>query len=247
MATSIRNRQQLNDWIMRKLGAPVIDVETETAQVFDNIDDSIQLFSRHAGDVVYRSTMVLQTSGGVDTYTVPNEVKSVLTFDTSRSIGEGVNVLFSPLNQMYNMGFINFFSGTFGTGLASYEIGMQYLKNTENMLTAPFSVHFNKYNHTVKITPKPLINMVGVLEVYLEYDPGLADSDIYNEYWVKWYSLALTKITLGRLYSKYSGMTIPGGAVLNGGQLLQEGMAEKAVLDESLVKTEGEPLGFLFA
>lgn len=247
MTVLIRNKQQLQDWVMRKLGAPVIDVEAETAQIVDNIDDAIQLFSRHSGDAVYRSSMLVQTSAGVDTYSVPNSVKSVLTFDTNRTIGEGVNVLFSPLNQMYNMGFINFFSGTFGTGLATYEIGMQYLKNTENMLSAPFSVHFNKYEHTIKITPKPIQNLIGVLEVYLEYDPGLADSDIYNEYWVKWYSLALSKITLGTIWGKYNGMTIPGGATLNWQQIKQEGIAEKAILDESLVKTEGEPLGFLFA
>lgn len=246
MATSIRNRQQLQDWIMKKLGAPVLDVELETSQIVDNIDDSLQLFSRHAGDVIYRSAMVLTLTAGIDTYDIPTSVKTVLSFETSRSIGEGVNVLFSPLNQMYNLGFLNFFSGTFGAGLATYEIGMQYLRNTERMLTAPFEVHFNKYEHTVKILPKPTEALFGVLEVYTEYDPGTADSDIYNEYWIKWYSLALSKISLGRLWSKYLGMTIPGGATLNGSQMLQEGITEKLALEEMLVKTEGEPLGPLW-
>lgn len=243
MATSIRNRQQLQDWIMKKLGAPVLDVEIETSQITDNIDDALQLFSRHAGDVVYRSALVLTLTAGVNTYDVDPSIKSVLSLDTSRSIGEGINVLFSPLNQMYNLGFLNFFSGTFGAGLATYEIGMQYLKNTEKMLTAPFEVHFNKYDHTITVLPRPIENMVGVLEVYTEYDPGTADSDIYNEYWIKWYSLALSKISLGRLWGKYQNMTIPGGATLNWSQLLQEGITEKTALDEILVKTEGEPLG----
>jgi hypothetical protein len=243
MATSIRNKQQLQDWIMKKLGAPVLDVEEETSQIVDNIDDAVQLFSRHSGDVVYRSALVLTVTAGVDTYTLPDSIKSVLSFDATNGIGDGVNVLFSPLNQMYNMGFINFFSGTFGAGLASFEIGMQYLRNTEKMLTAPFEVRFNKYNHTVQLIPKPHQDMFGVLEAYTEYDPGTADSDLYNEYWIKWYSLALCKISLGRIWSKYLGMTIPGGATLNGAQLLQEGITEKMALEEMLVKTEGEPLG----
>ena len=246
MATSIRNRQQLQDWVMKKLGAPVLDVEAETAQIVDNIDDAIQLFSRHAGDVIYRSSMVIHASAGVDTYDVPVAVKSVLSFETSTSIGEGVNVLFSPLNQMYNMGFLNFFSGTFGAGLATYEIGMEYLKQTEKMLSTPFSCQFNKYTHKLTLTPKPNRDLIGIVEVYLEYDAGLADSDIYNEYWVKWYTLALSKMTLGHIWGKYNGMTIPGGATLNAPQMIQEGIAEKAALEEQLVKTEGEPLGILF-
>lgn len=247
MATSIRNRQQLQDWIVKKLGGPVLDVEAETSQIVDNIDDAIQLFSRHAGDVVYRSALLMTLSADVHTYNAPVNVKTILSLDTSRSIGEGVNVLFSPLNQMYNMGFLNFFSGTFGTGLGSYEIGMEYLRQTEKILTAPFEVRLNKYAHTIHVTPTPIETLYGVLECYLEYDAGTADSDIYNEVWVKNYSLALSKITLGHIWGKYNGMTIPGGATLNSGQMLQEGIAEKAALEEVLVKTEGEPLGIIFA
>lgn len=243
---NIRTKQQLQLWIERKLGGPVLDIEVEKDQIIDNIDDAVQLFSRHSGDVVYRSALLLQLSAGVDTYPVDPQVRSVLSFDTSLSIGEGVNVLFSPLNQMYNMGFINFFSGTFGTGLASFEIGMEYLRQTERMLTVPFECHFHKYDHNITVTPMPINPMVGVMEIYTEYDPGGADSEIYDEYWVKWYSLALTKISLGRIWGKYSGMTIPGGATLNWSQLLQEGIAEEAALKEMLVKTEGEPLGPLW-
>ncbi len=243
----LRNKQQLIGYIQRKLGAPVIDVEIEMEQIIDNIDDTLQLFSRHAGDVSYRSAMVLMLTGGINEYDIPENVKSVVSMDTSKTIGEGITVLFSPLNQMYNMGFLNFFSGTFGSGLISYEIGMQYLKQTEMLLQSPFSIQFNKYTHKLKVTPTPVTALAGVLEVFTEYDPGTADSDIYNEVWGKRYALALCKISLGTIYRKYGGMTIPGGAILNFADMMAEGNAEKSYLYEELIKTEGIPLEFYMA
>jgi hypothetical protein len=211
------------------------------------------LFNRHAGDAVYRNAFVVVLSGGVSEYSVPPETVSVMSMDTSQTIGEGINTLFSPLNQMYNMGFLNFFSGTFGSGLVSYEVGLEYLRQTELELTAPFSIHYNKYDQTLTVTPTPYDNgdmifpLVGVVECYTQYDPGTGDSDIYNELWVKRYSVALCKIALGTVWGKYSGMTIPGGAILNYANMIAEGTAEKNALYEELIKTEGEPLGFFMA
>ena len=52
------------------------------------------------------------------------------------------------------------------------------------------------------------------------------------------YSLALTKIVLGRIRGKFSGTTLFGGGSVNA-DMLQEGLTEKADLEQKLY--EGAP------
>jgi len=245
---AIQTKQALMEWIKRKLGAPVLKIEAETDQILDNIDDALQLFSRHSGDISNRMALVLVLSAGQNLYELDHSVESVVDFDNASDIGSSVTVLFSPINQMYNQGYLNFFSSSFGGGLTTFQMGMEYLELLSQTLEAKFAIDYNKYTHILKIEPTPQKTMVGVLEAWTKYTPGDTEkSMLYNEIWVKNYSLALTKITLGIIWGKFAGMTIPGGATLNAATMLQEGQAEKKALEEILISTEAEPLGFFVA
>lgn len=55
--------------------------------------------------------------------------------------------------------------------------------------------------------------------------------------WIKWYSLALCKETLGQVRSKLASLPIPGNEItLNGPALLAEAKEEKQILRDSLIK-----------
>ena len=41
----IRNRQELKDYCLRKLGYPVIEINVDDAQIEDRLDDALLLFS----------------------------------------------------------------------------------------------------------------------------------------------------------------------------------------------------------
>jgi len=242
---AILTKQALVEWIRRRLGAPVIQLEIENEQILQCITDSLDYFNRHSGDTNNRCAYVLVLSAGVQAYTLQDNIESVVSFDNQSDVGSGVTVLFSPLNQMYNQGYINFFSSSFGGGLTTFEMGMQYLELMHAELEAKFSLDFNKYTHTLYIYPRPVIPMVGILEAWTKYVPAENEkSTLYDEWWVKEYALALTKIILGRIWGKYTGMVIPGGAHLDAGTILAEGNAEKKDLEDKLIGMEAEPLGF---
>lgn len=242
MAT-INSKQKLVEYIKHKLGAPVINVETESTQLEENVDDAIQRFIRYSGDATYRSTLVLQLSAGIDEYDIDENVVSALSIG-SNSTANGINILFSPMNIMANNGMFEFFFNmASGAGsLVMYEIGMEYLKSIERLLTVNFFLEFNKYTHKLKVVPTPDEAMGALLEVYTKYDPGVGASDIYNEIWVKNYAVALSKISLGRILGKYNGTPLPGGGTLNSSELLSEGKSEKEQLEKDLITMEGEPL-----
>ena len=65
--------------------------------------------------------------------------------------------------------------------------------------------------------------------------------DIVKEQWVYEYSLALSMITVGRVRGKFGQVNLLGGGSLNA-DILQEGLARKAELEEKLL--EGSSPGF---
>lgn len=54
-----RKKRELNDWILRKLGKPVIDVLIDTTQIDDCIDEACDRFSEFAGDVGNQKGIIL--------------------------------------------------------------------------------------------------------------------------------------------------------------------------------------------
>lgn len=250
MATiEINSKKKLTEWIKRRLGWPTIEVEIDENSIEYNIEDAIQMFSRHSGDVSYQSALVLAISAGEEVYTIEDDnIESVLRLEPQSDMTNGINVLFSPTNQLYNRGELDsIIWGTGGgSGLVDYELGLQYLEQMRNSLYSEFFLRFDKYNRTLTVSPKPEQDIMAVLEVFSKYDPGTAASAIYDEYFVKEYSLALTKILLGRIYGKFS-MTLPGGGTINADTYLSEGLEEKEKLEEWLLTHEAEPLDFIVA
>ena len=73
------------------------------------------------------------------------------------------------------------------------------------------------------------VRFYGIVSCYVERPVR----DLIKELWVYQYSLALCKIIVGRVRGKYSGTNLFGGGSLNS-DLLQEGITEKAALEEQL-------------
>ena len=81
------------------------------------------------------------------------------------------------------------------------------------------------------------------LEVYRSLDPEVY-TEVYNDRWLKKYFTALVKKQWGTNLSKYDGMTLPGGVVMNGKYILEQAMTEIATLEAEALDS-GAPLNFV--
>lgn len=79
MATESYNPKQLKDAILRRLGAPIINIEVTTDQVFDCIQRSLELYSEYHYDGFNKNYMAFHIG--------EEQLKHDLTFDLS---GKGV-------------------------------------------------------------------------------------------------------------------------------------------------------------
>lgn len=240
--TVIDSDAELVLWIKRKLGYPSIDVEIDDAAIYDNIADALQYYNRHAADSKYRNALTVTLSAGVDEYTLPDDTINVINIDAQQTLGTGPIKLFTVENTMWNEGMMNF---KMGSGLVSWTLAQQYIETMRDIMTPDYFVEFNKFTKTMRITPIPTRDdLVAMVEVYTLWDQNVK-SAIFNEIWLKHYALALTKITMGHIWGKFSSIPLPGGGQLDGSALRDQGIEEKKQLEEDSLVFDSEPLGFI--
>ena len=76
---------------------------------------------------------------------------------------------------------------------------------------------------------------IGILGLYLERPVA----DIIKQRWVQQYALALAKISIGQIRTKFGTVTLFGGGQINGTDLLSQGLEEKQRLEDEILKTYG--------
>jgi hypothetical protein len=253
-------KSELSEKIRRRLGYPLVKVELDPSQISDNIDHARRLFIKWAigqATVDRYYTMILY--GGVGTYNLASNVLDVLDYDIS---GMGtVHQLFTINNYFYNQGMYDavLFSGMSNSGysLISYHIARDFLETVQRYVVSPYDYIYHRYSNQLEILPTPVTG--GSLSMYVASSgtyvtvdsPGIillrcsiaegTDENLYDTLWVHDYALALCKISLGRIRSKFANFSAIGSNIalaLDGDTLLQEGQSDIERLEETLRNEE---------
>ncbi len=241
MAT-ITTLSEMRSYILRQLGYPVINVEVSTDQLNDIITDSAQLINRYLyGEAGYADYISFSATSGIDEYDLSgNDVLDA--FDIEFAVGSnGINTLFSPARTFLNSeyaSFGNYYRGQ-GLNLASYQIQMMHLKDINNMFGRTYSVDFRPAQETLKITPTPNEDLVGLIFVYKKSTAA----QLYNHEFMKKLTIAKARKLWGGIVGKFN-MTLPGGGTFNGADLVSQGKEDEEDVMDS-IKSEGEPFGFM--
>ncbi len=132
------------------------------------------------------------------------------------------------------------------TSIVYYKMVMNHLALLDHELNAKPSFEFNRMSNKLY----PAINWdydlaLGdflILECYRALDPEECKK-IYNEPWLKQYVIALIQKQWGQNLSKFGGLQLPGGVIVDGQALLDQAQQNIVALqDELLVKSA--PLNF---
>lgn len=244
------SRQELIDYAMRRLGAPVIDINVDEAQVEDRVDDAIQYFQEYHDDGIERNILkyeitssdtALGISAGYIELDVDDSITSVINvFPFADGFGDN---LFDAkyqfvLNDLYTWGDLD---------IVSYDMKRQYLNLLDDMLNQPTMYEFKRVKNKLRI----YLNSNGleaghhiIFEVYQILDPETYN-EIYNSILLKQYVTALIKKQWGQNLSKFDGVQMPGGVTFNGQQIFQDANDEiNRIEDEIQRKYEEPPMGF---
>ena len=257
-------RQGLIDYCLRRLGYPVLEVNVDDDQIDDLIDDAIQYFQERHFDGVERmllkhkitnenkqtlktgiTTTTANSTVGITTTTfeeaqnfiqLPDHVLGVerfLKMDASTISSGMFNIKYQIfLNDLYYYGALD---------LMNYAMVKTYLEDLSRLITPDVQLRFNKRQHRLYMDidwRQVSKNTYLIIECYRLVDPANA-SDIYNDWWLKRYLVAIIKRQWGQNLMKFQGVMLPGGVSLNGRQIYDDAIREIEQIEYEL-KTEYE-------
>ena len=211
--------ETLKDYILARLGHPVVRVELTPYQLKTCIDEAVGTMYNHA-PLFSTQFVTFETTVGVSTYEIPpyilNNLEYVVYKKTLLSIQQSAGTLEFDFFIKYFQD--NYLFQNFGVG--DFYLLQQNLEMTRKILgqEGAFTVLDNNFLH---ITPKPVTSLQTVIIIYR----GLNSNTLHPAYrnWIQQYAL---------------------GVRLNGDLLIKESQEEKDKLIERLLNEFEEPPRF---
>lgn len=230
--------QPIKDYILAKLGHPIVRVELSDFQVKTCIDEAVNLLNYHAPSWTTQYA-TFEATAGINLYEIPTYIIDNLTYVVYKKTLLSIQSQAGTLEFDF---FIKYFQDNFlfqDFEIATFYQLQQHLEIIRKTLGMEGS--FDVINgQFLQIYPAPAVTPE---EVILEY--RALDSRTMHPYYhnfIQRYATACAKENLGNIRSKYVMLPSPGGgAKLNGELLLQEGIREKEKLEENLIWDIGEP------
>lgn len=240
---SIATRDQFRSYILRQLGDPLITVELTSDMIEDCINESVEIFTKYASQEIDYLAYNLSgyTASGL---LMPSNVTGVFSLDDNSVglAGTDVNRLFSIPNSMLNSGLLVVPNPGEGWGWMSYHLAMSHLDLMKRILGGGFDFMYNIRTKYLRLIPDPTREDIAGW-IVMGVNVIRPETYQYGEEWVKKYALALAKILLGRVRSKYSGVQLLGGGSLDTG-VLTEGKEERDKLIDEIRLNEGGVFNF---
>lgn len=263
----VTDRTTLIKYCLRKLGAPVVEINVDIDQINDRLDDAFQFWQQYHYDSsvrVFLSHQVTQQNLDDNAITIPDSMFAVTRLLQMPSGVFSGDDLGNPQYQ-FMLNDLNTGNGLFGfkggcgvagsrgSGgvgpLGEMTILNQYFSDMQNTFQFETPISFSR--HTNQIVIHGILgDMVSVGEYMMIdglnwIDPAVY-SDVYNDMWLKRYATALIKQNWGQNMIKFEGISLPGGVTMNGRQIYDDAFQEIEKLEEEIQdKWQLPPCGFI--
>ena len=242
------SRQELADYCLRALGAPVVEINIDDDQLGDRIDEAFQFYREYHSDATirrYRKHQVTATDVTNEYIDKPEtfiQISRVLPFQVTGGAGD-FNVEYQiMLNDIYDLRGPN--------SVLHYAMSQQHLALVDTLFdgkdqTVRFNRHMNRLFIETRWGTDVKAGEFVIIEGYETVDPATF-TDVYNDIFLKKYLIALIKRQWGTNLKKFGGLQLPGGVEINGQQIYDEANEEIKEIEEQMQsRYEMPPLDFM--
>lgn len=258
----IKSVSELVGWVRRELGEPIVKAELTDQQIIDNINQALDWFIVWASISYEEQYYALALEGGKCEYQLPEGMIDIIDFSEFSTYSAGINTLFTLPNQMNMAGMFDFtMSGTHGLLLLNYHLVLDFMETLQRYASSKYQWSFDNWERVLYLTPTPdhqtrtmtdnntgetkIIDSPGWVLLRMKQFVGAgrpgwsmnnAIRKLLGEIWIRRYTLALSKITLGLIRRKYGNFQSIGntGIALDGESLVSEGVQERDELEKEL-------------
>ena len=240
------SRSTLQDYCLRNLGAPVIEINVDEDQLEDRTDDALQFYQEYHSDGVIREYLKheLTSTDITNNYiTVADSVTNVVRM---------LKITGTSGSSLFDMGYhmrVNdiFMLQGLGTQMQEYTQSQQKLSLIDHRLNSEEHIRFSRHMNRVHMDEGFGDLGAGdfiVLEVFSIINPATY-VDVFNDLYLKKYLTALIKRQWGANLMKFQDFQLPGGITFNGRQIYEDAIEEIQGLEEECRLIWAMPDNFL--
>lgn len=239
------SRETLKDYCLRELGFPVVDINVDSDQLEDRLDDAIEYWQEYhfdATDKVYIAHQITSTDITNKFLTIDDSVIRVTNILPIGSGGSNSGNIFDfeyqyRLNDMQNM------TG----GLSNYVIMRTNLEMMDQILNGRIPIRYSRHSDKLYLdwdwSVDVVIGNYVIIEAYITVDPNTY-THVYNDMMLKQLCTALFKKQWGSNLIKYNGIALPGGITVNADRVFADGTADVEATKKEIRDSYSEPPRF---
>jgi hypothetical protein len=259
------SRQELVDYCLRKLGAPVLEINVAEEQLDDLVDDALQYFNERHFDGVEKMFMKYKltkediergrSKGGnydrdIEITTASSNIGTAEWEENSNYIPVpdsviGIERIFKLDNRtisgnLFNVNYQLFLNDIYwfsSTEMLNYYVTKRYLEDIDWIVNPQRQIRFNKRQGRLYIdTSWDTFNPDDY--ILIECYRILDPNDftkVYNDSFLKMYLTSLIKKQWGQNLIKFQGVKLPGGIELNGRQIYDDSIKELEQIRERML------------
>jgi hypothetical protein len=237
------SRETFKYYCLRKLGAPVLDINVDDEQVHDRIDEALMYFLDYhadASDKTYYKYQVTQTDIDNEYITLPENIVGVVDIFEAE-MGLNTNNMFNiryqiALNDLYTLTSVS---------MVPYYMAMQHIQFLEYILVGKQSIRYNRHVNNLYIDTQ-WCNMLTpgqylIVVAYQVIDPAYYPK-VWGDRWLGRYATCLIKQQWGENLSKFKGAKLAGGIEYNGEFIYNEAVRERAALEHEMIYSYSLPV-----
>jgi hypothetical protein len=242
---SIASRDNLKQYILMSMGAPLVTVEITDDQLDLAINNALEVYSKYVTQDQRWLLLNLNNYTEDVGYEMPSGVTSVVRVDGS-AIGTGggsADMIWTTGNWLVQSGVFDMLGKGAPYAWVNYEASMQYLDLARHMLGKGYDYEFNPNTRRLIIYPDPkkTTNTGYVIVLVYVMRP---EEQYMGEDLVKRLALAESKIIVGTVRSKFGATPLLGGGTVDVG-IKDEGKTERDAIIQELKTLQNRPFGFM--
>ena len=251
----ITNRTDFITYCLRRLGAPVIEINVDEDQVEDRVDDAIQYWQDYHYDglqKIYYIKRIDQTD--IDNKYISLDPANTPDAQNNRMEIVGVSRIFPIMDSqatitMFDLRYqlrLNELYDFTSASYINYTLTQQHLRSLELMFTGEVPIRYNRHSKRLLIdwgwgASEAPVGTTVIAECYATLNPDVY-TDVWNDRWLKEYATALIKRSWANNLKKFGNIQLLGGVTLNGDTIYKEAIDEIDKLEAEMESKYGAPL-----
>ena len=236
-------RAEFKQYCLRKLGAPVIEINVDDDQLEDRIDEALRYYWDYHFDgsqmVYYKHQITAQDR--INKYIIlpDNIIGAVSIFsiaDPSVRADDLFNIRYQiALNDLYTLTSVS---------MIPYYMVMEHLALITEMLVGKQPIRYNRHQNKLYIDMDWNSLRDGefiLVQAYEVVDPELF-YEVWADRWLQNYTTQKFKYQWGTNLTKFTGLQLPGGVQFNGEKILDD--AERALdkMEQEMISSYSLPV-----